>query len=85
MGRGSLPLGEALLIPRCAGVHTWFMRFAIDVVWLDNGNRILGVVENLKQWKTARGPAGTVHCLELVAGGAKRHEIEVGTIVHSDH
>ncbi len=76
--RTSLPPDEALLISRCAGVHTWFMRFTIDVVWLDSENRILGVVENLKPWKTARGPVGTVHCLELAAGGVKRHNIEVG-------
>ena len=81
LGRTSLPPDEALLISRCAGVHTWFMRFAIDALWLDENNRVIGMAENLKPWKTARGPVGTVHCLELAAGGVKRQRIGMGQVV----
>jgi uncharacterized membrane protein (UPF0127 family) len=35
--------GAGLLIPRCAGVHTFGMRFALDLYFLDEGERILGV------------------------------------------
>ena len=85
LGRASLPPDEALLIPRCAGVHTWFMRFAIDVLWLDENNRVIGMVEDLKPWKTARGPIGTVHCLELAAGEAKNQKFDVGSFMPADH
>jgi uncharacterized membrane protein (UPF0127 family) len=35
IGRPSLPPDTALLIPRCRSVHTFGMRFALDLVWLD--------------------------------------------------
>jgi uncharacterized protein len=41
LGRDSLPTGEGLLIRPCKGIHTFFMKFPIDVVFLDKSNRIL--------------------------------------------
>ena len=35
IGRRSLPAGVALEMPRCRSVHTFGMRFALDLVWLD--------------------------------------------------
>src|SRR4051794_12617892 len=37
------PPGHALLIPRCSCVHTFGMRFALDLVWLDSAGRVLAV------------------------------------------
>jgi uncharacterized membrane protein (UPF0127 family) len=38
-GLDVLPPGVALLIPRCRSVHTFHMRFALDLVWLDGAGR----------------------------------------------
>jgi uncharacterized protein len=38
-----LPPGHALRIPRCSSVHTFWMRFPIDLVWLDGEGRVLRV------------------------------------------
>jgi uncharacterized membrane protein (UPF0127 family) len=38
-----LPRGHALLIPQCRSVHTFGMRFALDVVFLDGGGAVLRV------------------------------------------
>jgi uncharacterized membrane protein (UPF0127 family) len=42
-GRRSLPAGVALEIPRCRSVHTFGMRFAIDLCWLDGERRVVRV------------------------------------------
>ena len=39
-GRRSLPRGRALLFPRCRSVHTFGMRFALDLVWLAGGEPV---------------------------------------------
>lgn len=60
--------GPGLLIPRCRSVHTFGMRFAIDVLFLDRGGRVI-------ERRPAVGPNRFVSChsaaavLELVAGG----------------
>ena len=53
-GRGlmlldELPPGRALRIPRCSSVHTFWMRFPIDLVWLDGGGRVLRVDSGLRR------------------------------------
>ena len=66
-----LPAGAALLIPRCASVHTCWMRFSIDVVFLDAGGRPLRVAERIQPWRMARCP-GADAVIETGAGQADR-------------
>ncbi|MGE0486035.1 MAG: DUF192 domain-containing protein [Gammaproteobacteria bacterium] len=69
--------GEGLLIEPCASVHTCFMAYAIDVVYLDRDWHVLRVVTALAPWRAscARGAALT---LELAPGAATTLGIEVG-------
>ena len=69
MGRRSLPEGEALLIDPCYSVHTMFMRFAIDVVYLDSNDRVLKVVGRLRPFR-ASVCRGAKRVLEMPAGSA---------------
>jgi uncharacterized membrane protein (UPF0127 family) len=61
--------GEGLLLVPCASVHTAFMRYAIDVVFLDRAGVIQKVVPTLKPWRVA-ACAGAYQTLELAAGRA---------------
>lgn len=78
MFRSSLPLGEGLMLSPCVSVHTAFMRFPIDVVYLDAEWRLLTVREALAPWRMSWGPRGTCHTLELPAGGAALLGCQVG-------
>lgn len=69
--------GHALLIVPCAAVHTAFMRFAIDVVFLDRAGRIKKIVPHLKPWR-ATACAEAHQTLELAAGEAKRMGLTLG-------
>jgi uncharacterized protein len=51
LGRSSLPQGHGLLISPCNQVHTFFMKFAIDVVFLDSSNCVVKLCPNLKPWR----------------------------------
>ena len=78
MGRRSLPEGEALLISPCSSVHTAFMRFSIDVVFLDAADRVVKVARELKPFRIAMGTKGAYRVLELLAGAAERAGLEPG-------
>lgn len=77
MGRRELPEGQGLLIDPCSSIHMFFMRFALDVVFLDKEGTVVKVVEGIRPWRMALG-AGGKKALELNAGAAKQAKIEVG-------
>jgi uncharacterized membrane protein (UPF0127 family) len=56
------PPGRALLIPRCRSVHTFGMRFAIDVAFLDGEGRVLRAVPAVPPWRvvSCSGAAGVL-------------------------
>ena len=65
MGRASLEPGEALVLDPCTSVHTAFMRFAIDVVYLDRSKRVVKAVSALKPYRVSgvlRGARSVVEC-----------------------
>jgi len=51
LGRNSLAKGEALWIVPCESVHTFFMRFALDLVYLDRSQRIVKIRTNVPPWR----------------------------------
>jgi uncharacterized membrane protein (UPF0127 family) len=77
MWRRSLPEGEGLLIDPCGSIHTMFMRFSIDVVFLDAENRITRIAESLQPFRVALGKGGR-RVLEMQAGTARRAGLSVG-------
>jgi uncharacterized protein len=77
LGRSSLEPGEGLLLRPANSVHTAFMRFAIDVVFLDRELRVIDVAGNLRPWRTA-GRRGARAVLELPSGEAARRELAPG-------
>lgn len=78
LGRRALADGEALLLSPCSSVHTMFMRFPIDVVFIDGGNRVVKVVSELRPFRVARAPGSARTVLELAAGAAGRARVEPG-------
>ena len=77
LGRKSLPPGEGILLRPASSIHMWFMRFAIDAVFLDDDLRVLRVVAGLRPWRIA-AQRGAKAVLELSAGEAQRRRIERG-------
>jgi uncharacterized membrane protein (UPF0127 family) len=77
LGRRSLAPDEGILLRPASSVHTLFMRFAIDVVFLDRDLAVLRVVPGLRPWRAvSRRRAAAV--LELAAGESERRGIRAG-------
>jgi uncharacterized protein len=71
---------QALVLAPCASVHTCFMRYAIDVVFIDKGGCVLKLVEHLAPWRaTACWHAHAA--IELAAGQARAHGLVPGARV----
>ena len=77
LGRKTLDAGHGLLIRPAPAIHTWFMRFAIDAVFLDRELSVLSVRRDLRPWRMAV-QRGARSVLELPAGEAERRGIEPG-------
>lgn len=77
LGRDGLGSGEGLLIRPTNSIHTFFMRFAIDVVFLDRAGVVLKVVSRLRPWRLAAS-RGARCALELRAGEADARGIRPG-------
>jgi uncharacterized membrane protein (UPF0127 family) len=77
IGRQGLPAGEGLLVSPAPAIHTAFMRFPIDALFLDRNMRVLEIVERLRPWRVAsKRHAHAV--LELSAGEIGRRGVEIG-------
>lgn len=77
LGRDSLPQGEGLWIVPCEAIHMFFMRFAIDAVYLDKKQRVVKVVSDLKPWRIS-GSLRAHSVLEVPAGVAAETGTEPG-------
>jgi uncharacterized protein len=88
LGRSALPAGEGLWIKPCNSVHTFGMKFPIDVVFLDKGKRVVGIAKTLRPNRISRIytsansvielPAGTLDASDTMPG----HQLEV--ILHGE-
>jgi hypothetical protein len=80
LGRRGLPPGEGLLLHPAGSIHTFFMRFPIDAVFLDREQRVVRVAPHLGPWRTAAGKRAKF-VLELAAGEAARVGVAPGDVL----
>jgi uncharacterized membrane protein (UPF0127 family) len=87
MGRRDLPVGDGLWLPASNGIHMFFMRIAIDAVFVgragrDGSRTVLSVHRNLRPWRgmvpLVRGADG---CLELPVGAIDASATVPGDVI----
>ena len=83
--RKNLGLDEGLLIHRCNTIHTCFMSFAIDCVFVDKDLKVKALAENIRPWRFSKIYWGASSVIELAAGSIKRLNIQVGDQLHVGH
>lgn len=74
----SLPLGHALWISPCKSVHSCFMRFPIDVIFVDHENTVVGLATNLRPWNFSRIFRSAAGALEVPAGTIAASNTKIG-------
>jgi uncharacterized protein len=80
LGRKSVNPDFGIMFPKCRSIHTHFMRFSIDIIFVDDQNRITELFENLKPWKIliAKNKKSR-HIIEVAAGSIEKSKLTIGS------
>jgi hypothetical protein len=77
LGRDSIDASGAFVLSPCCAIHTAFMRFAIDVVFVDKNGAIVSILHELQPWNLAVRPRARA-VIEMASGALRAHDIQVG-------
>ncbi len=78
LGRNKLEPGEALLLKGEQAIHMFWMKFAIDVIYLDKEGRVLCAIDTLKPWRLGPYLRRASDVLELPVGTLHATQTRVG-------
>ncbi len=81
LNRASLGSDEGLLIKPCNSIHTFFMKFPIDVVFLSKSGIVVKIASNIKPWRMAGTMVAGFMALELSAGKSYSAGIKLGQMI----
>lgn len=81
MGRKRIDDGGGLLLTKTASIHSFFMRFRFDAVFIDRENKVVKIVPAMRQWWIAFGGRGTKDVIELPAGVAEQTGTQPGDVL----
>lgn len=77
LGRDSMAPRSAIIIAPTSAIHTWFMRFDIDVAFVDRDGRIVKMRNRLRPWRLF-GALRAFAAIELPAGTLASSGVEPG-------
>ena len=81
LGRTSLSAGEALVIRPCNSIHMFFMKFSIDVVFVDANHRVVGEASRLKPYRISPVFWNSACAIELPVGTIESTGTQVGDLI----
>jgi len=73
---------QSLVITPCIQVHTFFMRFPIDVIFYDSGYNVVHIEKNLSPWRISKKVKNAQGVVELPAGTADNVGIKIGDKIY---
>jgi uncharacterized membrane protein (UPF0127 family) len=77
LGRSHLEPAYALYLMPCLAIHTAFMRFPIDVIFVRRDGTAVKIIHRMKPWRAAMS-FGAYAVIELAGGTLRRHDIRIG-------
>lgn len=84
LGRESLAEGAGLHIEPCNSIHMFFMRFPIDVAFLDPAGKVVRAIHSIKPWRATKVYFDAHSALELPAGTLMRTKVNEGDVLRFD-
>jgi uncharacterized membrane protein (UPF0127 family) len=81
MGKPGLPNGHGLWITPCADIHSCFMRFAFDAVFVNADGQVVHLIEAMKPWRVSKFVRGGKAVLELPAGAIQHSHTQLGDLL----
>ena len=82
LGRETLNKGEALILKPCNSIHTFFMHFAIDALFVSRDSKIIGLMENTPPFRISRIYPQAHFVIELPPATISNTHTQFGDIVH---
>lgn len=81
LGKKELPKGSGLLLIKCNSIHMFFMKIALDVVFIDKNNTVVAIYEDFKPWKFTPVIKKAYSVMELPVGTIKESHTQVGDVL----
>lgn len=81
LGESGLEPGEGLIIKPCNSIHTFGMKFPIDIAFIDKDNKVVHIMDNTPKGKMSPIIKGAKYVIEARAGDFKARNLEVGDII----
>lgn len=78
LGRSGLSTGRALYISPANSIHMFFMRFTLDLIFVDRDGVVVRIVRNLRPWRMAFGGRTAQSVFEISAGWLDEDAVRVG-------
>lgn len=78
LGRSFLPDQQALWIHHCNSIHTFFMKFSIDCVFVDKNLKVKAIYQDVHPWRLVLPVWGASSVIEMTAGSVSRIKVKVG-------
>ena len=78
LGRDSLADGQGLLFKGTSSLHTFFMQFPIDILFIDKRGKVLKSARDVKPFKIVMAPFRSYYALELPVGSVDGSSTRVG-------
>ena len=85
LDRDGLDPGSALVISPCNSVHMFFMKFAIDVLFLNSEGVVVRAIEGLRPWRLTRVYFSARHTVELPLGSITASKTKKGDKLSLEH
>jgi uncharacterized membrane protein (UPF0127 family) len=73
--------GTAMMITPCNMIHTFFMKFSIDIVFISKNNEVIDIIEDMKPGKVSHMVGKAVGVIEFPAGVVNRMKIQIGNFI----
>jgi uncharacterized membrane protein (UPF0127 family) len=78
MGRRELAADTGLCLRPCSSIHMFFMRIAVDAVFVDRDGVVVRIYPSLRPWRVTRVVRKAKACIELPAGSLAAAGVSVG-------
>lgn len=78
LGRQCLEAGAGLLFKHCSSLHTFFMQFPVDILFIDRRGKVLKAASGVRPFKVVAAPFRAQYALELPTGAIESSATRVG-------
>lgn len=81
LGRRQFKGPQAIVLKPCSSIHTFFMRFPIDVIFIDRDNKVIGAISSIRPFRLSPIFFNSRFAIELPSGTLKSTSTQAGDTV----